>query len=123
VPTRIWFEIAERARKWTGYTRQWRREEVQPLRRLLMASVLTPEEAFEAWSRSWRTFRVRLPEESPLAYEAPCPASKEEGRRMSCLECGQCNGARPIDVRNSYTTIVHGSGQKAYRSVRLRVLS
>ena len=122
VPAAIWFKLAAHAAGHTGYTHQWRDARFQALRFLLMASVDTPDEAWAARAAGWRTFRVRLPEDPMLPTEAQCPASIEAGRRTSCFDCMQCDGARLHDVRSNYVTIAHGSGANTYRRTRLRVL-
>jgi hypothetical protein len=122
VPADVWFRLAARASRWTGYTHRWSDEQHQPLRFLLMASVDTPAEAWRARSLGWRTFRVRLADEGLLPCESICPASIEGGKRTSCSECGQCDGARLHDVRFHYSVIAHGKGASAYRRSRLRVL-
>jgi hypothetical protein len=122
VPNGIWFELVKRAEGHTGYTHAWKLPRVAPLRRLLMASVDSPEEAIEARARGWRTFRTRLPEEGPVPFESICPGSYEGGERVQCVDCGQCDGARPYDLRYSFSTVAHGSGASTYRRLRLPVV-
>lgn len=122
VPAPIWYRIAARATRWTGYTRQWRTPSAQHLRFLLMASVDSPAEAFEARSLGWRSYRIRLPDEPLLPTESVCPASEEAGHRTTCERCGQCDGARLHDIRQNYAVIAHGSGTRAYERARLRIL-
>ena len=122
VPSCIWFRLAARASRWTGYTHRWTEARHQALRFLLMASVDSPAEAWQARSMGWRTFRVRLPGELLLPTESVCPASNEGGKRTSCSECGQCDGARIHDVRFHYSVIAHGKGAGAFRRSRLTVL-
>lgn len=75
-----------------------------------MASVHTAEEALSAQRRGWRTFRTRdkrNPE--PLtAREFECPASKEQGFRLQCVDCGACNGRRSVrDLRGNVAIMEH----------------
>lgn len=123
VPSAIWFRLAKLGSRFTGYTHAWKSLEHQPLRRLLMASVETPDEAFAAWSAGWRSYRIRLPEEGLLPFEAVCPASKEAGYRTTCHACGGCDGARPQDLRQNVAVIAHGSGASAFRRARLAVIA
>jgi len=122
VPARVWLSLASHAVSWTGYTHQWHREDFQALRWLLMASVDTPDEAWKAWRLGWRTYRTRLPGEELLPYESVCPASPEGGYKTNCIGCGQCDGARLRDLRRSYAIVAHGTGEKAYRKLRLPIL-
>lgn len=87
--------------RWTGYTHQWRRPEVQALRAYMMASVESQEAAREAAAAGWRHFRVSRGDDV-LPGEIPCPASDEAGNRTSCQSCGLCNGMTPrTGVRTS----------------------
>ncbi len=55
-------------------------------------TVKLPESTRAAWSKGWRTFRVR-PEGSPLLPgEIDCPAVT---RGVSCADCKLCFGAHP----------------------------
>ena len=61
-----------------------------------MASVDSPEEQAEATRRGWRTFRVRMPGEAPMAGEIECPAAlkDKDGQQLTqCVRCGLCAGA------------------------------
>jgi hypothetical protein len=122
VPARVWYELAARARSWTGYTHQWNQQKFQSLRFLLMASVDDPAEAWDARALGWRTYRIRLETEPLLPFESICPASAEGGNRLSCSECGQCDGARLHDLRYHYAVIAHGNGSQTYRHSRLRIV-
>jgi hypothetical protein len=87
-PVSIWDAFLSRARKWTGYTHQWRRPEFSALARFCMAST----ESEEAAPAGWRTFRVRAATTGLLRGEAMCPASTEGGAKLQCVTCGACNG-------------------------------
>jgi hypothetical protein len=76
-------------RRSTGFTHQWRACD-QRLRSVLMASVDTAEDAREARKQGWRTFRVRLPGEPLLSFEADC----ESVSGATCIECLSCHGGR-----------------------------
>jgi hypothetical protein len=119
VHAHIWFDLAARSRVHTGYTHAWRLSQAQPLRRILMASVDTPAEAWHARGLGWRTYRVRLASDDLLPSEAICPASIEGGHRTTCDDCAQCDGSRPYDTRSNYATIAHGSGRTKYLGLRV----
>mgnify|MGYP003131795492 FL=1 len=83
----------------TGYTHQWMLQHIdQRLRFFLMASVESECQQDLATSMGWRTFRVVEQGESLRTSgnrpEIACPASKEQGYRLNCVECGACNGER-----------------------------
>lgn len=72
------------------YTHQWRRTPM--LQSLCMASVDSHEERTE---NDWRTFRVRQVEATAEPIEDGeilCPASAEQGHRLTCEQCGLCRG-------------------------------
>jgi hypothetical protein len=90
-----WREL-QRVSRWTGYTHQWRRDDVQGFRPYLMASTDTLEESSQAQAMGWRTFRVeheREREDFRGIGETICPASPEGDSRSDCQSCGLCNGA------------------------------
>lgn len=122
VPMEVWFKLAARASRWTGYTRYWRDRERQPLRYLMMASVDNELDAWKAHRAGWRSYRIRLPTEALLPFESRCPAATESGERTTCLRCAQCDGTRHLDLRRSYSVIAHGPGAGVYERSRLRVL-
>ena len=83
----------------TGYTHQWMLQHIdQRYRFLLMASVESECQQDLATSMGWRTFRVVEHGESLRTSgnraEIACPASKEQGHRLTCSDCGACNGER-----------------------------
>lgn len=92
-PRVIWELLADWASTHTGYTHQWRRVANAPAwARLLMASADTREEAAEAHAAGWRTFRVATDDEPRMAGEILCPASAEAGAKLTCEQCGACEG-------------------------------
>ena len=96
---------------WTGYTHQWRKAH-RSYRRWLMASTDSIAETDLARSNGWRTFRIRLPGELPIAGEIDCPASPVSGHRLQCQTCMICNGCGPNDTpgRVSVSIVAHGVG-------------
>lgn len=121
VPLRVWDRLLSGAADHSGYTHQWRKRFAQPYKRLLMASVDTEQERYEALALGWRTFRVKTPDEPRLAGEVVCPASAEAGYRKTCAECLACDGSHgPGDRRASVVTDVHGLSWKHERFARNR---
>ena len=108
VPAAIWCRIASDAAGWTGYTHKWREELFHDYRRFLMASVDSEQEAAEAKQLGWRWFRLAPKDTLPLAGEFHCPASAEEGYRLTCDQCRACDGAGDNAGRASVTIWPHG---------------
>jgi hypothetical protein len=106
VPLRVWRLLANVSAGWTGYTHQWRTCNKE-YRRYLMASCETALQREQAVSMGWRTFRARLAHEPLEQGEFSCPASAEEGRRLTCEECGACDGAKPSPRAASPSIIFH----------------
>lgn len=108
VPLSLWRDIAAVAAGHTGYTHQWRDRAFQWYRSLLMASVETEEDAALARLNGWRTFRAAVHGSIPMAGEFHCPASKEQGYRLTCEECGACDGTGANPARASVVIWPHG---------------
>lgn len=124
VPAQVWYHLLTHAAGHTGYTHAWRALDRavigsaefyrrNGLRDLLMASADTPEEAAEAQSTGWRTFRVRCPDEPLLERESVCPASEEAGRKLHCATCGACDGAG-TGRKGSIAIVAHGTGKQMF---------
>lgn len=114
VPFYIWDDICFVASMVTGYTHQW--VSCDPLLKAhCMASCDTVEEAREARAEGWRTFRVtESPGDKVLSKEVVCPASEEAGHKLTCIECGACNGTS--SGRKSHIIIqAHGAKTKRYQ--------
>ena len=90
VPVRVWQAVLAEARGWTAYTHQWRTANLQGF---AMASCETDAEAREAEARGYRVFRLVAPGTERLPGHTGCPASAEQGRRLTCMECRACNGS------------------------------
>lgn len=113
VPAHIWRELTAQATVVTGYTHQWRSCD-PALQALCMASVDSREEAEEAQALGWRTFRVKSPTDLRTFGEAICPASEEAGAKITCLQCGACDGTRRA-LRGNIVINAHGTAhQKQY---------
>lgn len=109
IPVEHWEAIISRSISHTGYTHAWRGVE-RAFRRLVMASVETAHDAAAAQLRGFRTFRVADDLESSRERgEMTCPASKEAGHKVSCVDCHACDGAtaRGLSARN-VTIRLHG---------------
>ncbi len=89
VPRAIWDRVVSRARGWTGDTHAWRRFDLADL---CMASCETSADARAAEHRGYRVFRIVAPGSRRLPRYTPCPASREEGHAMTCVECRRCDG-------------------------------
>ena len=107
VPISAWKPILRAAGSWIGYTHQWLLQSAEPLRKYCMASVDTAEEKAVANARGWRTYRVRLPDEHLLSKEGICPASEEADHKLTCLDCGACDGAN--GRHGNIAIILHGN--------------
>jgi|VirMetMinimDraft_7_1064189.scaffolds.fasta_scaffold00786_15 hypothetical protein len=109
VPFEVWDAIGFQASMVTGYTHQWKT--CDPLHKhYCMASVDTEAEALEARDRGWRTFRLGT---KSRRDEVICPASEEGGKKLTCMECGACNGTS--QGRKSHIVIeAHGAKTKRF---------
>jgi hypothetical protein len=58
-----------------------------------MASADSAADRADAKSAGWRTFRVSIGIEVDDG-EISCPASKEAGARVVCIDCKLCRGAQ-----------------------------
>jgi hypothetical protein len=88
VPTWVWKDLGSEVKTVTGYTHQWRSCD-PALRALMMASADTPEEAREAQSMGWRTFRILTPDQKPASTETMCRNVRTD---TACQVCGLCAG-------------------------------
>lgn len=90
VPSGVWRAMLADARGWTAYTHRWKAG--ANLQGIAMASCETDDDARQAVALGYRVFRVVAPGASRLPGHATCPASAEEGHRLTCQECRACNG-------------------------------
>src|SRR5690348_14947087 len=97
--------IAFFARRWTGYTHQWRTCDPR-YSSFLMASADSPGDKVAANARGWRTFRVRSSVDAPTFNETVCPASPEGGHKSTCERCGLCSGSRRNETRRDVVIAV-----------------
>lgn len=108
VPFEVWGAVLTGVERWVGYTHAWRFCDPR-FRKLVMASVDTPEERTDAAQMGWRTFRTRLPHEALAHHEIACPATPEGGEKTTCVECVLCDGVQyREDTRRDVAVVVHG---------------
>jgi hypothetical protein len=106
VPSHIWALLTAHSIGHTGYTHQWLSR--PELRGLCMASVDSDAERAAAQRMGWRTYRVALPGDVPrVTGERPCPAAKEAGARVQCVDCQLCDGTS-AGMRASVVIQAHG---------------
>lgn len=117
VPTAVTAELSAHSAGWLGYTSQWRTCDPD-LKRYLMASVQTMEQARHAQDAGWKTFRIKDPLEGKVRGERICPAQRHLDNGVRCVDCLACNGNG-----RSFVVDVHGAVNKkaAYRRVRLEL--
>ena len=89
VPYRVWKKLLKLSPNWTGYTHKWRLPKFQNFKEFCMASVHSVEEAREAQSMGWRTFRAGGLDE-PAKGEIECPNST---KGIQCADCALCKGS------------------------------
>lgn len=109
-PLWAWKRLLRIARGHTGYTHQWRYPRFSRWSKYVMASTHSIAENDEARALGWRTFRARLPDTAVADDEIDCPASETQGHRLTCEECGACNGGSPR--KRSVSIPGHGSPSK-----------
>lgn len=99
VPGNIWDALLKNATGRTGYTHQHKTNDKITYERM-MYSADNVEDAKQAHSKGYRTFRV-IPvkqwqdngKTALLNNEILCPASKENDRGVTCKDCMLCTGA------------------------------
>ena len=92
-PATMWTQITRYAAGRRGSTHQWDRPDfdVDAWAPLVMASADTIDQAAKANLLGMRVFRVSIGVDVQ-AGEAPCPASKEAGKKSTCAKCTLCAG-------------------------------
>ena len=111
VPLEVWRPIlTDSGAAHTGYTAAWRSLPVE-WSRYFMASCSSPADALRARSAGWRVFAASLSATDDGAYIAAgltlCEA--ERPSPSACVDCLQCNGARPNDARPGRYLPLHGA--------------
>lgn len=88
LPVSIIRILATLGEKTTGYTHQWRTANPE-YSNYFMSSTHSIEETEQAQAAGYRSFILIKTKTSKATV---CPASKEASRRLTCSECGLCNG-------------------------------
>ena len=122
IPFEVWEWLLQRARKHTGYTHQWQRDDFKYSRisEICMASVDNEQEYTQAKSKGYRTFRVLSDQEVTLKpKEFMCPATPEGGNKRTCQTCCACSGIGiAFQSRNpnkaDVAVVVHGALKKRF---------
>lgn len=106
LPFELWRMLLATTLTHVGYTHSWKIADPR-FKTIVMASVDTEREFFEAGLKGWRTFRIRMPG-APLIARAEfvCPASDEAGHRVSCIDCQLCRGTS--SPARSVVIVAHG---------------
>ena len=110
VPSDVWRAVLADARGWTAYTHQWNAG--AELQAIAMASCETDADARAAIARGYRVFRIVAPDSPRLPGHAPCPASDEQGRRLTCVECRACNGTTGGAAAPHVQIQIHGQRRR-----------
>lgn len=109
VPSYIWESLLIEAAGRTGYSHQAHVAGADFRPDLLMQSVDSLDEAKNAWTRGYRTFRVVASTTDIVkGKEILCPASKEAGKRTTCVDCMLCGGST-VQAK-SIAIPAHGAG-------------
>lgn len=110
----FWRDLASAAPRHTGYSHRWR-DCGASLRGIVMASVDTLEQAQQAQSEGWATFRVApIGERERIKGEAYCPAAIESGKRTTCDACPiPCDGS--VNGISGRLIQAHGASKKKVR--------
>lgn len=112
VPSYVWDSLITYAKGHTAYSHQANVAGADYRGDLYMRSVDSLAAAQEAWRVGERTFRVvRNLSEIVKGAEILCPASKEAGRRVTCVDCKLCGGTK-IKAK-SIVIPAHGSGKNS----------
>jgi hypothetical protein len=119
VPAYVWDALLKKARTHTSYTHQHKANNPTAYNRM-MYSADSVEDAKKAQSKGYRTFRVIPVKQwqdngikSLLANEIICPASKENDKGLSCIECKLCTGSQ--SKAKSIAIVSHGIGANKFK--------
>jgi hypothetical protein len=115
IPFAVWLALLQFVAGVTGYTHQWRL--FHEFRRWCMASVDSESDREAAHALGYRTFRVGPTLGwTKLKREALCPASKEAGRKLTCIDCMACGGE---SAPNTGDIVIPDHGPKRARPRRI----
>ncbi|WMM95766.1 hypothetical protein CRP403_gp52 [Roseobacter phage CRP-403] len=109
VPSYIWESLISEAVGHTAYSHQSECATADTRPDMYMTSADNADQAQAAWSRGERTFRVVSSRDDLVkGKEILCPASKEAGQRVSCVDCKLCVGSSI--AAKSIAIVAHGAG-------------
>ena len=114
LPIRTLYKLGGLVDRFTGYTHAWRYCD-PTIKSICMASVDTVDDQKAASADGWRTFRVSSDNRDRQSGEAVCPASEEAGAKLTCFDCGACDGRRRPSVKSNIVIQAHGSKTKHYK--------
>jgi len=124
MPYKVSVDLIRRGNgKNTGYTHQHSDRRFRPMRKLVMASVHTVDQALKAQSEGWRTFRTMQAGDTLMDNEILCPASKEAGYRLTCETCKACSGTGVSLSRHKAVNVaLYAHGSKAVLSSYKKIM-
>ena len=97
-------DLATKGIKTTGYTHQWKKGQFEWSSGYFMASVHSDKDADEARNLGFRSFKVLLERDE---NSVNCPASKESGKKATCISCGLCNGMKEKGSKKDIYILQH----------------
>lgn len=100
-PQEVLGGIVKSSKSWTGYTHQWKNNE---LGNYFMASTHSKEESLMASVLGYRSFIVS---DDKQDSSVNCPASKEAGYKSSCNKCNLCSGVLGTKTKKDIFIITH----------------
>ncbi len=113
VPVSIWNTLLSVASGHTAYTHHWKHCGAA-YKHFCMASCDTEQEVADSLERGWRPFYARQDGEALPDGFFECPASEAGGMKVTCVECGICNGGISSRKKNP-SIIIHGpTWKKSY---------
>jgi hypothetical protein len=122
VPVWVWDELLAESKDHLGYTHQWKDGLANPVMNFCMASADNEADRVQAKSLGFRTFRVKRADEPLLKGEFACPASAEEGKRLTCSTCTACSGG--VGTRKGDPAIiVHGLLKSRFIPISLAMVA
>jgi len=116
VPSYVWDSLLSGSKAHLGYSHQADTPNADYRPDLCMRSADSLEEAKKAWANGERTFRVTTNiNDIVKGKEILCPASKEAGKRVKCVDCGLCGGSS-VNAKN-IVIVAHGAGANKLQMV------
>lgn len=99
LPLRLIGKLSKLSDKHTGYTHQYIRPELAAYSKYLMASTHSHFETLVANRMGWRAFESSKKADVKMAV---CPASKEFGKKLTCIQCAACGGTKKGQTNNIF---------------------